>query len=97
MRPTITTPFTPRVKPTTQYTRPREGMCITWDEANFTWDSTNLTWDELCTTLIVTAFTRPRYASLLELENWINIQLENWVLLETEWGAKDNIIDTIFT
>lgn len=96
-RPIINTVFTPRVKPTTTLERPREWMCTTWDEATFTWDSTSLTWDEFCTTIIITAFTRPRYASYVEDLTWANVFDLAWNLVEWISGNQVNKIDTVYT
>lgn len=94
----ITTTFTPRSKPTTQYTKPRdrEESPVSFDSVEITFDSEEYTWDMTFEDLwpITSIYSTPRKISLLELENWLNFELENDSILELEWGIKSNIIDT---
>lgn len=100
-RPTITTTYTPRVKPTTDYSRPRQWglMNLTCDTTLFTCDNTLITCDATQTWMpfIETWYTRPRKIAVLEFENWDLFELENWELLLAEWGLTSNIIQTIYT
>lgn len=95
-RPIITTTFTPRVKPSTNYTVPRTQDCVTWDDVTTTWDSETRTWDGMCWPM-VTMYSRPRYASYVEDLTWINVFDLSWSeVLWISWN-KVNKIDTVYT
>lgn len=100
-RPIITTTFTPRVKPTTEYTRPREWgwTPFTCDTTLFTCDTTSFTCDKTSTwnMAIDTAYTRPRYASYVEDVTWANVLDLSWELVQWISGNQVNKIDTVYT
>lgn len=100
-RTPITTVYAPRFKPSTQYNRPRNWdlMLLTCDTTLFTCDTIEITCDSTQTwmPLIETQYNRPRKASILFDEQWLQLELENWELLLEEWGNKDNIIQTVYT
>jgi hypothetical protein len=93
-----TTVFTPRTKPTTEYTKPRDRSeyPVSFDSVEITFDSTVYTWDLTFENLwpLTTIYTTPRKIALLELENWLDFVLESWEVILLEWGAKKNIINT---
>ena len=100
-RPTITTTYTPRVKPTTDYSTPRQWglMNLTCDTTLFTCDTTLITCDATQTwmPLIETWYTRPRYASYIEDITWTNIVDLSWELVQWISGNQVNKIDTVYT
>ena len=97
MRPTITTVFTPRVKPTTDYTRPREASIFTCDTIEFTCDTTSFTCDKTLFANISTSFSRPRYAKYVEDITGSNILDLSWELVQWISGNDTNKIDTVYT
>lgn len=97
MRNKPTTVYTPRVKPTSTYTVPRDWFCYTWDTIPWTWAEANFSWDDSCADQINSSYTRPRKVAILQTEQWLNFELENWELLLAEWGLTSNIIQTIYT
>lgn len=96
-RPQITTVYTPRVKPTTQYTRPRELDCITWDEITYTWDNVPYTWDWTCFWWVNTTYTRPRKAKYVQDLTWANILDLSWNQVQWISGNEVNKINTVYT
>ena len=97
MRPIITTIFTPRVKPTTEYTKPRMWSTFTCDTTLFTCDTTSFTCDKTIFAVITTAYTRPRYASYIEDVTWTNVLDLSWELVQWISGNQVNKIDTVYT
>lgn len=91
-----TTTFTPRVKPTNEYTRPRWEICITWDQVTTTWDSETRTWDEMCWVL-QTQYSTPRYWLFVEDLTWANVFDLAWESVQWISGNRTNKIDTIYT
>ena len=97
-RTSVSTSWTQRSVPTTIYTKPRDrdNVPISFDSTEWSFDSTEITFDMTFRDLwpITSIFDTPRKIGLLELENWLNLELENGERLLTEWGRKSNIIDT---
>lgn len=95
-----TTILTPRVKPTTEYTTPRDrsNIPLTCDNVNITCDSTLITCDMVSQDLwpIVTLYNTPRKIAYLETENGLQIFTEDNELILLEAGVKNNIIQTIW-
>ena len=100
-RPIITTSFTPRVKPVTQYSRPRQGglMNLTCDTTLYTCDTILITCDatQIWMPLIDTLFSRPRYAAYVQDLTWSNVVDLSWELVEWISGTQVNKINTIYT
>ena len=89
-----TTTWNDRTLPSTTWATPRWTDYVIWDEAFYSWDESEPdTWD---TWWIQTNWDTPRYTTLLELENLLNIELENWELLQAQWWTTDNVIDTVW-
>lgn len=101
MRIKPTTTFTPRVKPTTDYTRPRNWdlMSLTCDSTHFTCDTTLVTCDATMAwePLIDTVYNRPRFAINLQAETWINLMFESWQDIWSEWRNEKQTIQTVYT
>ncbi len=100
MRTEINTVFTPRVKPSTTYTVPRDTNTepFTFDSNDFTFDNDLFTWDMTLVTPwpIITSYSTPRYGSYIEdlLSHNISDLLEEQV----QWlsGNRTNKIDTFW-
>lgn len=97
MRQPITTVYTPRVKPTTNYMRPREWFCYTWDNVPWTWDEANFSWDESCFDQIKTIMTSTRYAKYVQDLTWSNVFDLSWSLVQWISGSRNNKIVTPYT
>ena len=95
-----TTILTPRVKPTTEYTTPRDrsNVPVSFDSVQITWDSTEYTWDMISEDLwpIQTVYNTPRKIAYFETENSLQIFTEDNELLLLEAWVKNNIIQTIW-
>lgn len=96
----------PREKPTTTWneinspnTTWTTGRTIAylWSKAVYPWHEDFQPW--LYTNeWLVTSWDEPRYLSLLEMENWLNLELEDWWLIWSENPTSpDNVIDTVWT
>lgn len=99
-RPQITTTYTPRVKPTTEYTTPRDWWVnFTCDTTLFTCDTTSFTCDKVSTwgVVINTAYSRPRYSSYVEDLTWTIVVDVSWELVQWISGNQINKIETVYT
>lgn len=71
------TVFTPRSKPTTTYTKPRdrEEYPVSFDSVEITFDSTGYTWDMIFEDLwpITSVFDTPRYWKYVKDLTWASI------------------------
>lgn len=100
-RPTINTVFTPRTKPSTVYTKPRdrEESPVSFDSVDITFDSTQYTWDMTFEGLwpITSIFESPRYWKFLEDLNGNNVVDLLWNQVQWITGGRTNKIDTFWS
>ncbi len=92
-RAKLTTILTPRVKPTTEYTRPREAMWGLWSADILPWEVTffpwQYTWGEL-----ITEWWTPRKEAFMETEDGIFFVTEDDSSFNFEAWVESNIIKT---
>lgn len=95
-----TTTFTPRVKPTTQYEKPRdrEESPVSFDSVEITFDSTQYTWDMIFEDLwpITSIFSTPRKDKFVEDTTGQNVLDLLWEQVLWISGNLVNKIDTIW-
>lgn len=100
-RTPITTVYAPRVKPTTQYNRPRNWsiMPLRFDSTMWTFDSTEITFDmtEIGMPAISSSYTRPRKNKYVQDLTWANILDLSWNLVKWISGNDVNKINTVYT
>lgn len=100
MRVKPITILTPRVKPTTEYSTPRDrsNVPLTCDNVNITCDSTFITCDMISQDLwpITTLYNTPRKDKYLEDLRWINVLDLSWKQVLSISGNKVNKIDTLW-
>ena len=96
-----TTTFTPRSKPTTQYTKPRdrEESPVSFDSVQITFDSTEYTWDRIFEDLwpLTSIYSTPRYDKFVEDVTGANVLDLSWEQVLWISGARENRIVTIYT
>lgn len=96
-----TTTFTPRSKPTTQYTKPRdrEESPVSFDSVEWSFDSTEYTFDMIFEDLwpITSIYTTPRKAMYVRDVMEKNIFDLSWEQVLWISGSRDNKIVTIYT
>lgn len=94
------TTFTPRVKPSTEYTKPRdrEEYPVSFDSVEITFDSTEYTWDMIFEDLwpITSIFATPRKGFYVRGLTWENVFDLSWEQVLWIWGSKSNKIVTIY-
>lgn len=98
-----TTTFTPRNKPSTQYTKPREReeYPVSFDSVEITFDSTDYTWDMIFEDLgpLVTVYSTPRKWYMIQdltLEFVVDLSWEQVLSLQGTWNQSD-VINTKWT
>jgi len=95
-RPQITTTFTPRVKPTTDWNCPRCIKPRTWDTTEIKFDSTLFTFDVTATWGLQTSWGTPRKEALITLADDSIYLFADSERVELAGGAESNILKTIW-
>lgn len=100
-RTPITTTFTPRNKPSTEYKKPRDRseFPISFDSVEITFDSTEYTWDETFRDVwpLTSIYETPRKAMYARDVMEKNIFDLSWEQVLWISGSKENKIVTIYT
>ena len=100
-RPKITTTFTGRVKPTTNYKKPRNRTesPVSFDSVEITFDSTQYTWDMTFEDLgiLETLYKTPRSGLFLRDINQENVFDLSWEQVLWISGRRENRIITKYT
>jgi len=96
MKTPITTSWTPRTKPTTNWDCMRCLDPQTCDTTEITCDSTLFTCDITFTWGIQTSWGTPRKEALISLANDENYLFADWERVELAWWIETNILKTIW-
>ena len=99
-RPIVTTSWTPRTVPTTEYTTPRDRSMspVSFDSVEWSFDSTEISFDMTFRDLwpLTTAFSTPRYWQYVEDIVGNNVLDLLWEQVQWLTGGRTNKLDTFW-